>query len=178
MANLLRIHVSCEDGRGLLAAVASCIFDHGGDLGDATFTRLGEQAEFMAVGEFPDHVEADEVQRALRDVPALEDGEVSVTPFGRDRASVTDGSVTHVVRVRGVDRPGLMARLAEAFGESGANIVRMDAEHRELDQRSDYHMRFEIHVAPDRAEACLASVSNTAETMSLHFQAEPAENAG
>jgi glycine cleavage system transcriptional repressor len=69
-----------------------------------------------------------------------------------------------------------MARLAEAFGESGANIVRMDAEHAEREQRTDYKMRFEIHVPADRAEACLANVSNTAEAMGLQFHAETAES--
>ncbi len=176
MANLLRIHVSCRDGRGLLAAVASRIFDLGGDLGDASFALLGEQAEIVAVGEFPDDVEPGELREALGELPVLRNGEISVTPFEHERTDVTDGTVTHVVRVRGEDRPGLMARLAEAFGETGANIVRMDAEHDEREKRRDYRMRFEIHVPEDRAEACLASVSNTAEGMGLHFQAEPAES--
>ncbi|MEC7525216.1 MAG: amino acid-binding protein [Myxococcota bacterium] len=175
MSKHLRIHVSCPDDRGLLAAIASRVFDLGGDLGDASFALLGEQAEMTCVAGFPDNVTEEQVRDALCGLHAVKQGDVTVKPFRLGRAHVSNGTATHVVRVHGVDRPGLMARLAECFGEMDANVVRMDAEHAERELGTDYKMRFEVHIPPERVEACLANVSNTAAAMGLHCHAEEAD---
>ena len=175
MAKYLRIQLACPDTSGLLASVASQLFDLGGDLGDASFSLIGEQAEFSCVAEMPDEVSEEQVARELRSLPALAEGEVRVEPFRLGRVHVSNGTATHVVRLHGVDRPGLMARLAETFGDAGANIVRMDAEQAERELGSAYKMRFEVHIPEDRVDACLASVSNTAEAMGLHFHVDEAD---
>lgn len=172
MTHHVRISISCRDDRGLLAAVAAKLFDLGGDLGDASFALLGEEASLVGVCALPDHQSAETTRAALAALPALAKGEVTVKPFELGRAHAATGRATHVVRVRGNDRPGLMARLAEAFGELGANVVRMDAEQLERAAGTDYLMRFEVWIPEAAEEACLANVANTAETMGMSYQGE------
>ncbi|MCB9597010.1 MAG: amino acid-binding protein [Sandaracinaceae bacterium] len=165
----LRIHVSCPDDRGLLAAVAGRIFELGGDLGDATFALLGEEADFTCVCAVPDALSEDELERALAALPALEKADVSVRAFRLGYAHAQHGRATHVVQMRGQDRPGLLARLAEGFSDLGANVVRFDAEHEDLAEGREYAMRFEVWVPKGREEAVLANAANTAETLGLRF---------
>lgn len=167
MASHLRIILSCPDDRGLLAAVAGCLFDLHGDMGDAAFSLLGEEAQLSCVCSFADPVELGAVASALRSLPALAGGKVAVEPFTAGRMHAASGHATHVLKVRGADRPGLMARLAEGFGETGANVVRMDAER---DAGGDYVMRFEVWVPDGKVEATLANAGNTAEMMGLTME--------
>ena len=69
--------------------------------------------------------------------------------------------------MRGADRPGLVARLAEVFAEFGANIVRMDSEHIPGGGEGDYLIRFEVWLPPERAASCLAAADNTAGSLGL-----------
>ncbi|AKF09973.1 glycine cleavage system protein R [Sandaracinus amylolyticus] len=172
MTHHVRISIACRDDRGLLAAVAGRLFELGGDLGDASFGLLGEQAELVCVCAMPDHQSPEAIQKALAALPALKSGEVTVKPFDLGRAPTATGRATHVVRVRGNDRPGLMARLCEAFGELGANIVRMDAQQLERSTGTDYLIRFEAWIPAESEEACLANVANTAESMAMSCDAE------
>ncbi|MBX3273815.1 MAG: ACT domain-containing protein [Sandaracinaceae bacterium] len=176
MAKHLRIHVSCPDDRGLLAAVAGRLYELGGDLGDASFAVLGEEASLTCVCALPDALEEAEVERALRALPALEAAEVAVRPFRLGHVHAQSGRATHVVRMRGLDRPGLLARLAEGFAELGANVVRFDAEHDERGEAGEYAMRFEVWIPAGREEAVLANASNAAESIGLRFAADRADD--
>jgi len=173
MPHHLRIQLSCPDDRGLLAAVSGRLFELGGDVGDAAFSLIGEEATMSCVCAFEESVRAEAVQSALAALPALSKGQVSVTPFTLGTTHVATGHATHVIRVRGEDQPGLMARLAEGFGETGANVVRMDAERVERQAGGEYAMRFEIWIPEGREAACLADASNIAEQMGMTFSAEP-----
>ncbi len=72
--------------------------------------------------------------------------------------------------MRGADRPGLVARLTEAFADYGANIVRMDCERR--GGAGDYVIRIEAWIPDARAATCLAAVDNTARSLGLAMQSE------
>ncbi|MGF1468405.1 MAG: glycine cleavage system protein R [Sandaracinaceae bacterium] len=162
----VRITLSCPDDRGLLAAVAARLYDLGGDIGDAAFSLLGDEAQMTCIASFPASTTPEAVRAALAGLPALKDATIAVERFSGGRTHPESGHATHVVTVQGDDRPGLMARLAEGFGETGANVVRMDAERR---ADGDYRMRFAIWVPKGRAEACLANAANAAERMGLRF---------
>jgi glycine cleavage system transcriptional repressor len=116
-------------------------------------------------------VTAEQVQDALIALPALARGEVTVRSLSLSVDRGPKGTVTHRVTVRGQDRPGLVARLAEGFAEHGANIVNMDA-HRIPGERAEYVIRFEVFIPEDRQQSCLANAANTAEMMSLAFSSE------
>ena len=167
MAHDVRIAISCPDQTGLLAAITGRLFDLGASLGDTSFAVLGEAAEFACVAELPDSVDPDEAAAELVKLTELAGADIAVTPFTLGAVHGERGQITHRVEVRGADRPGLVARLAEVFAEFGANIVRMDSEHVPGGGEGEYLIRFEVWLPPERAANCLAAAANTAESLGL-----------
>lgn len=163
MATVL-VSIFCPDRTGLVAAITGRLFDLGADLGDTSFAMLGSGAEFTSVCDLPASVEAAEIEADLSRLPILAGARVAVRPFELDAAHGPAGTITHRVVVSGGDRPGLVARLSEVFGEFQANIVRMDAQR--LPEQGIYVTRFSVSI-PARAEACLTTVANTAGEMNL-----------
>ena len=81
MAHDMRIVVACPDRTGVLAAIASRLYDLGADFGDTSFAVLGEAAEFVAICRLPDDFDAQEVERQLSLVPELAAAAISISPF-------------------------------------------------------------------------------------------------
>ncbi len=82
------------------------------------------------------------------------------------------GRITHRVEIEGGDQLGLIARLADIFAQSGANIVRLDAQKLPESEGGRYVTRFLVWLPPARADYCLAAVANTAGSMGLVSHAE------
>lgn len=77
----MRIVVACPDRPGVLAAIASRLYDLGADFGDTSFAVLGEAAEFTAICRLPDDIDGSEIARQLSLVPELAQAAISATPF-------------------------------------------------------------------------------------------------
>lgn len=168
MTQTVLVSLSCPDRTGLVAAVAGALFDLGANFGDATFAVLGEAAEFTALCEIPEDVTPEEVHAGLAGLPEAAGGTLSVTPFTLASVHGPSGRITHRITVSGGDRPGLIARLAEVFGQYKANIVRLNAERVPEGGGTRYVVRFAISLPdPAAAAACLATVSNTAGELGL-----------
>jgi glycine cleavage system transcriptional repressor len=167
------ISISCPDRVGLVAAITACIFDLGGDLGDTTFSVLGEGAEFTSVCEFPAAVAVATVDANLRSLPELEGADVSVRRFDLAPIHGPAGRVTHRIAVSGGDRPGLVARLCEVFIQFHANIVRLNAEKIPGPAGGQYVVNLAVNIPADTADRCLATVANTAGELRLdcHWEA-------
>ena len=163
------VSVFCSDRTGLVAAISGRLFDLGADLGDTSFAMLGSGAEFTSVCDLPASVSALEVEADLSRLPLLAGARISVRPFEMDSAHGPAGTITHRVLVSGGDRPGLVARLSEVFGEFQANIVRMDAQR--VPEQGIYVTRFSVAI-PARVEACLNTISNTAGELNLSCHVE------
>jgi glycine cleavage system transcriptional repressor len=164
---LVLISFFAPDRTGLVAAVTGRLFDLGANLGDASFAVLGTGAEMSAVCEIPDTLTADALETALMQLPDLKDARLEVTPFALDPAHGPAAKVTHRITVAGGDRPGLIARLSEVFGDFDANIVTMNAEHVPAPNGATrYIIRFAVAIPEGRANSCLATVANTAEELS------------
>jgi glycine cleavage system transcriptional repressor len=166
MSNVL-VSVFCPDKTGLIAAIAGQLFDVGANLGDTSFAVLGAGAEFSAICQIPAHLSAAELKAELAALPELDGAEISVAPFGLDAEHGPTARVTHVVSVSGGDRPGLIARLSEAFTQFHANIVRMDAQRVPTEGGSRYITRFAVSIAPASVDSCLNTIANTAGELGL-----------
>jgi glycine cleavage system transcriptional repressor len=164
---LAHITVFGPDAPGLIAAITGRLFDLGANLGDTGFSVLGKGAEFIAVAELPAGVELSEVAAELKALPALARAEVSVRPFTLDPRHGPAGEVTHRITVSGGDQPGLVARLCETFVGFGANIVTLHAGPSAAPGSSSYTIRLAVSIPTGSAAACLATVSNTAQTLGL-----------
>lgn len=166
------ITIACPDRTGLIAEVAGCLYDLGANLGDTSFAVLGAAAEFTSVCELPDGVGLDAVRERLAGLAVLQGAEILVKPFTLDPVHGPSGRVSHHVAVSGADRPGLIARLCEVFAEFGANVVQLNSERLPGPGGDAYVVRFAVSIPPARAEACLATVSNTAEGLQLTCRVE------
>ena len=65
-----------------------------------------------------------------------------------------------------------MARLSHVFAQYGANIVRLEARKLPAAEGGLYVTRFAVSIPPDRANACLATVGNTAGALGLASHVE------
>ena len=172
MAATIQISILCPDRTGLVAAITGRLFDLGANLGDTTFAVLGAGAEFTTVCDLPEGVTAAAVERDLKGLPELAGAQVSVRAFPLAPVHGPSGRVTHRITVSGADRPGLIARLCEAFVQYRANIVRLNSEHIPNAGGGEYVVEFAVSIPPESTEACLATVSNTAQNLQLacHWQ--------
>lgn len=156
-----------EDRTGLIAAVAGRLFDIGANLGDTSFAVLGSAAKLTAVCELPDGSSLGGIERDLQALPHLEGATVRVTPFEFGMSHGPAAQITHRIEMAGDDSPGLVARLAEAFVEFGANIVQLNSEREIGSDGAHYTTRLAVWIPDAKAQACLATVANTASQMGL-----------
>lgn len=174
MSHELLVTILGPDRVGIVAAVAGRLYDLGGNIGDVSFAVLGASFDFSATAELPDQTGAAEVERELAALPELEGATLSVRAFKAGTRAAGTGRVTHRVQLSGGDRPGLIARVSEAFVEFGANVVRLTSERVLETAGTRYVIRFDVAIPPDRAAACLASVSNTAGQLQMECHYETA----
>jgi len=167
MAELVLVHIVGPDATGLIAAVAGRLYDLGVNLGDTSFAVLGEAAKLTAVCELPEGMSADGLEGELRSLPPLAAATLSISPFAYRPARGDQARITHHIEITGDDVPGLVAQLAEVLGEFGANIVTLNSERVPSPGGVRYVSRLAVWLPEDKAEACLASIANTAEQLSL-----------
>src|SRR4051812_11281980 len=153
----MRISVLTADRTGLIAAIAGRLFDLGANLGDTTFAVLGEGAEFTSIADLPAGVRPSDVRAALTAIPEIAGGQVEVAPYEFKPHLGPSGRVTHRITVTGGDQPGLVARLAEAFGQYGANIVHLEAQKVVEPAPGRYLTRFAVFIPDEAVERCLAT---------------------
>jgi glycine cleavage system transcriptional repressor len=171
MSDTALVQILCPDRTGLIAAVAGRLHDLGVNLGDTTFAVLGAGAEFTSVCELPRGVSPQTVEEDLRGLPEVEGGKVTVTSFSLPDVHGPSAKITHRIEIAGRDMPGLVARLAEAFNEFGANIVRLNSERIPGSGGARYVTRIAAWIPENKTEACLATVANTAAQMNLTCKA-------
>jgi len=167
MTQTALVSILCSDRTGLIAAVAGRLHDLGINLGDTTFAVLGGGAEFTSVCELPQGVSVQTVEQDLRSLPELEGGKVTVSPFVLPDVHGPSAQITHRIEIAGRDMPGLVARLAEAFNEFGANIVQLNSERIPGTGGARYVTRIAAWIPQAKTDACLATVANTAAQMNL-----------
>ena len=161
------ITISCADRGGLIAALAGRLFDLGCNLGDTSFAVLGTGAQFTSLCALPEGLTLSELENDLASMPELAEAELSVRLFELEPLHGPSANVTHRIVIDRGDRPGLIARLSEVFGQFDANIVRMNWERAPSRDGFRYVTRFAVSIPKDREEACLATVGNTAGELNM-----------
>ena len=156
------ISIICPDRVGLVSAVTGQLFDLGVNLGDTTFAVLGGGAEFTAVCELTDDLSLKDLKESLIGLDELKGAEVSVSNFDLSPTHGEQGHITHRISVKGGDRPGLIARLCEVFGQFNANIVRLNSEKVPGNPDNQYEIRIAVWIPEENVNSCLAVVGNTA----------------
>ncbi len=172
MASIAMVSIVCRDGVGLVAAITDHLFSAGINLRDTTFAALGKGAEFTAICELPEGLTVARLEAGLASLPELADAQIRIAQYDFDPAPGPMGRITHRIEVSGGDQLGLIARLAEIFAQFGANIVRLDAQKLPDSEGGRYVTRFAVWLPAERAEICLAAVTNTAGSLGLMSRTE------
>lgn len=111
------------DRPGIVAAVTRVLHERGGNLEDSAMTILGGHFAIMLL--VATEEDADSLRDALADATAELGLTVSVCPAEAARGGAEP---THLLSVYGADQPGIVARVAGALAEVGANIVNLDTQ--------------------------------------------------
>lgn len=160
------ISITGPDKLGLIASITGRLYELGANLDDTSFAILGEGFEFSAVCELPIDLKIDQVEEALNSLRALQDATVRVETFDLGAIQAENARITHRIEVSGGDRPGLIARLSEAFIDYGANVVRMNSVRIPVsDGGASYITNFSVFIPANRTDSCLAAIGNTAEQL-------------
>jgi glycine cleavage system transcriptional repressor len=169
MSEYALVSIFCPDREGLVAAVTGRLFDLGINLGDTSFSVLGQGAKFSLVCELPVAISFDDLKGELTDIEMLQGAEIAVTDFTLDPLHGPSQHITHRITLSGGDQPGMIACLSEVFIEFKANIVRLVSE---TGGDGGYTIRIAVYIPVGAADACLATVQNTAEGLQLSYHAE------
>ena len=129
MATNVLISVICHDRNSLVADVAGRLFDLNIQLGDTTFAVLGDAAEFTCIAEVPGDVTLEAIEREIASLNDMDEARITVSAFDMKPVHEDSGHITHRIELDGRDRPGIIARVSEVFGQFSANIVRLNSEH-------------------------------------------------
>lgn len=166
MTSTAIVTVLGADKTGLVSGITATLWDLGINLIDTNFSVLGGGADFSAVCEVPDGLSNTDLEKALAAVQVLQGADIVVKEYAFEPHRGPAGDVTHEITVSGGDQPGLVARLCETFVEFGANIVTLNAGP-QAGGADRYEIRLAVSVPGDAADACIATVKNTAEAMGL-----------
>ena len=112
-----------QDGPGVVAALARVVYDLGGNLDDATMTRLHGAFAAMVAARMPDGVGEDAVRAALSPVARDRGLTVMVQTVAEAPAEAAPDTL---LTVYGADKPGIVAGVTEALAGRGVNITDMD----------------------------------------------------
>ncbi len=123
MEQIVVITAVGRDGPGIIAALAKTVFGLGGNLDDASMTRLHGAFAAMVAARLPEGKSEGEVREALR--PLAEEMGLTVTVQGVPDAH-TETPPDTLLTVYGADKPGIVYRVAAALAELGVNITDMD----------------------------------------------------
>ena len=164
------VSIMCEDRPGLIADVAGRLYELGINLGDTTFAVLGSGAKLTLVAKLPSDISIPDVEEELRSMPVLRGADLEVAPFAYRETHDQSAHITHRIEITGDDSPGLIARLSEALRPMGANIVELNSESVPGAGGARFMLRMAIWVPGEKADACLATVANTAGQMNLKCQ--------
>ncbi len=83
-----------------------------------------------------------------------------------------DARVTHVVKITGGDRPGLVAGMSEVLVKYNVNIVRMNSHRISTGAGTEYKTSFAVSIPKQERDAVEAALYNTAGSLRLDLLVE------
>ena len=112
-----------RDGPGIVAALAHVVYDLGGNLDDATMTRLHGAFAAMVAARLPAGKSEENAREALEALAAERGLTVTVQTVS-DAYSETAPDT--LLTVYGADKPGIVYQVTSALAGRGVNITDMD----------------------------------------------------
>ena len=127
--NVIITAIGGQDKPGIIAALTKAVFEAGGNLDDATMTRLRGAFANMLAATLPDGESAASLRARLGPIGEALGLYVSVEEIpGGEHAP--DPEPDHVITVYGADHPGIVHRITSSLADRGANITDLDTRRR------------------------------------------------
>lgn len=123
MEQIVVITAVGQDGPGIVAALAKVVYELGGNLDDATMTRLHGAFAAMVAARLPAETSVDDAREAL--VPLTAERGLTVTVQMVSDAHPGTPPDT-LLTVYGADHPGIVYQVTSALASCGVNITDMD----------------------------------------------------
>jgi glycine cleavage system transcriptional repressor len=166
------VSVFGRDRPGIVAAVTRVLADAGCNLEDTSMTILRGHFAMMLVVTGPAEPGAAGLEAGLGPVAGRLDLQVGVRPVTDDVTAAAGRGARYAAAVYGADRPGLVARVAEALAASQVNIV--DLQTRVVGEPDPvYAMHFELEVPEGRATRVEADLRAAAAELGVEASFHP-----
>ncbi len=123
MEQIVVITAVGRDQPGIIAALAKAVFELGGNLDDATMTRLHGAFAAMVAARLPNGKSEDAARAALE--PLTREMGLTVTVQSVPDTH-TETPPDTLLTVYGADHPGIVYQVAAALARRGVNITDMD----------------------------------------------------
>lgn len=123
MEQIVVITAVGQDRPGIIAALTGAVYDLGGNLDDATMTRLHGAFATMVSVRLPTGKSVDDVRGALDSIAERLGLTVTVQVVPDEHA---DAAPDCLLTVYGADRPGIVYAVTRRLAERGVNVTDMD----------------------------------------------------
>ncbi len=113
--------IGSQDRPGIIASLTGTILDEGGNLDDATMTRLHGAFATMIAAKI-DNEKIKSLKNSLSILAAKLDLHIStdlISPKNQESVDIPD----HIITVYGADHPGIVHNVAKLLQSAGANIT-------------------------------------------------------
>ncbi|HVO33238.1 MAG TPA: ACT domain-containing protein [Elusimicrobiota bacterium] len=138
-----------KDRPGIVAAVTRAVFEAGGNLEDASMTRLGGEFSMMLLTALPGPAALAALNKRLAPLrkPLALDVEVKAIQSSLARGADSRGT-RFLISVYGTDKPGIVYRVAQLLAERKISITDLNTKATTRGRSAVYVMFMEIQV-PD-----------------------------
>jgi glycine cleavage system transcriptional repressor len=158
-----------KDRPGIVAQVTGVVFHEGGNIADASMTRLGDEFSMMLVAGFKTPAAG---TRFLKSIPAVQKAlrlELGVKPISAALAQASrPHPATHIISIYGADRPGIVYRAAHALAAQRVNITDLNTKILRRSGKPLYVMMLEVRFpTASRAAALERTLKRLGKSMRL-----------
>jgi glycine cleavage system transcriptional repressor len=142
-----------KDRPGIVADVTRSVFQGGGNVEDASMTRLGGEFVMMLVVGLPHLKAADRLERSLQSLQKKLQLTLTARMIPAKVAKVRhELQATHLISMYGADRPGIVYRAAQTLSARGLNITDLHTKTLQSARKPLYVMLLEARI-PTKAKA-------------------------
>ena len=136
-----------KDRPGIVAGVSEVLFELGGNIEDASMTRLGGEFSMMLVTALPSAASPAQIEKRFHPLQKKLGLQVALKPIPPAMARRSkDGPAKFLLSVYGADRPGIVHQIAQALSKRQVSITDLQTKVVGSPQKPVYVMLLEVQV--------------------------------
>jgi len=138
-----------KDRPGIVAGVTQALFDLGGNIEDASMTRLGGEFAMMLVASLPPGVSTSQLEKCFRPLKMKLGLDITAKPIPQaaaHRAKLEPPK--YLISVYGADHPGIVSQVAQSLAGRQVSITDLQTKVIGAAQKPVYVMLLELQVPP------------------------------